>query len=151
MRGFVLSELLVTLAIVAVLALAAYPGYEAYVRRARLYEAQQAMILNMRHLEQHYMQRFSFKKNRREWADLPVVQTKHFCIRMQGDPSSTKRYDDSYTMKAVAFDRQREPRVLVVSQDGRWRICGHSHSSCSDTGYFTNPNNQSGDSACIAQ
>nr|UOP05130.1 prepilin-type N-terminal cleavage/methylation domain-containing protein [Conchiformibius kuhniae] len=151
MRGFVLSELLVVLLILSVLAVAAYPGVEAYVRRARLYEAQQAMMLNMRHLEQHYMQRFSFKKNRREWADLPVAQTKHFCIRMQGNPASTNKYDDSYTMKAVAFDRDREPRVLVVSQDGRWRVCERSRSRCDDAGYFSNPNNQSGDSGCVAQ
>lgn len=146
-RGFTVTELLVSWLIMAVLLGVAYPSWDMYVRRTRMYEVQQAMMDNIRHLERYYSHHYSFKKNSRAWATLPHKRTQHFCIRMQGQPKGIDA--GKFTMKAVSFDKEREPRVLVVNQDSMWTICATSGSSCADTGYFKNPGRV--DHACAVQ
>lgn len=137
-QGFTLIELMVVIAVLAILAVIAYPSYQSYTRKKRLHEAQTAMLENVRHLEQHYSQHKNFKKNSTTWADLPHPQTEHFCIRFQGNPRGTNS-ENSYALKAVAFDRESEPRVLVVSHDLSTVLCESSTSSCDEPDFFRNP------------
>lgn len=156
--GFTLIELMVVIAVLAILTVIAYPSYRDYIRRARLFEAQTAMLDNASALEQHYMKRFSFKQNSTTWAKLPYPNTpdpdkkdkeKHFCIRMQGNPRGTNT-DSEYRMKAVAWDKDFEPRVLVMNQDRQFFLCESSTSSCQDgEAFFANPGRA--DKNCVSQ
>jgi type IV pilus assembly protein PilE len=57
-RGFTLLELLVTLAIVAILAALAWPGYGAIIQRAQRNDARLA-LMTIQHAEEVHYQRFN--------------------------------------------------------------------------------------------
>jgi type IV pilus assembly protein PilE len=57
-RGFTLLELLVTLAIIAILAALAWPGYGAILQRAQRNDARLA-LLGIQHAEEVHYQRFN--------------------------------------------------------------------------------------------
>lgn len=135
--GFTLTEFLVVVSILAILALFAVPLYQNYVKEARLKDAQAALLKNARHLEKTYSQKFSFKKNSTTWLDLPETQTAHFCIKMQGNPRGAA--NDKFTIKAVALNKKNEPRVLTINQDNMMMLCENSASTCQDkTAFFAN-------------
>lgn len=137
-RGFSLPQLLTALAVAALLAAIAYPAYQESVRKGRLAHAKQALADNAAALERHYGNRMNYKKNSTTWADLPIRQTEHFCIRMQGNPRGTNN-DHTYALKAVALDPRREPRALILNQDGMFLLCAQTTSSCGETEFFANP------------
>lgn len=133
-KGLTLTELLTALAIVCILIAIMYPLAFAYIRKGRIYDAQQALLHNVRGLESYYSLHYQFKKNSTTWADLPVQKTDFFCIKMQGSPTSFN--GDHYTMKAVAFNKEIEPRVLVINQDLRMMQCESSTSTCDEQSFF---------------
>ena len=59
-RGFSLVELLITIAIVGVLAAIAYPSYTTYVRRANRTDATRTMMVDAQALQRCYSQNFSY-------------------------------------------------------------------------------------------
>ena len=136
-KGFTLVELLVTVVVIAVLVAITYPLYNNYVKNARLSEAHQAMMDNAQALERHYANHANFKKSSTQWADLPITQTSDFCIRMLGNPRGTES-EAAYSMKAVAFDKNNEARVLIHSHDGTSLICESSTTTCDETPFFKN-------------
>ncbi|QMT32519.1 type IV pilin protein [Alysiella filiformis] len=127
-RGFTLAQMLVVMGILAVLTAIAYPSYVNYVKNGRLNDAQRALIINAQNLEQHRNKHHSYKKNSTTWADLSLNATSHFCIKMQGNARGAN--DDKFTIKAVAFNKNHEPRVLSINQDHMLMICENSESSC---------------------
>ena len=58
--GFTLVELMITLAIIGILASITYPGYAAYMARARRIEGQLALVDAMQRQERYYSQRNSY-------------------------------------------------------------------------------------------
>jgi type IV pilus assembly protein PilE len=54
--GFTLTELMITLAIVAILASMAYPSYQEFVLKSRRAEAKAALMDNMQLFERHFSQ-----------------------------------------------------------------------------------------------
>lgn len=132
--GFALVELAVCVAVLGLLAALAYPAYVGYVRRAALEEVRAAMMKDMRFMEQHYRLYGRFKKNSTTWPDLPVTGTERFCIRLHGVARGAAA--DKYTLKAVAFDKEGEPRVLKMNEQGHTVLCAYSANSCSDPGGF---------------
>ena len=137
--GFTLIEVMVAAAVLAVLAAIAYPSYQRHVKNARMKQASAVLFDNARALEQFYARNRSFKADSTTWADIPFTRNGHFCFKMQGNAQGA--LTNSFTVKAVALDKDNEPRVLRINQDHILTICESSNSSCSDTSpYFSNAN-----------
>lgn len=130
-KGFTLLQLMITVVIIGILATFSTLLYQRYIRDARITEVRSVMMRNAHALEQHYMRNRSFKQNSTTWADLPETQTDIFCIRMQGQARGAN--SDKFTIKAVAFDKNNEPRVFKLNQDLRFFVCETSKSTCNDT------------------
>lgn len=137
-NGFTLMETMIAVAALAILAAIAYPAYRESVRQGRLADARRALMDNAAALEQHYARHMNYKQNSTTWMDLPIRETAHFCIRMQGNPRGTNT-NSAYALKAVALDKRSEPRALVLNQDGTFLLCQQTDSSCSETAFFANP------------
>ncbi|MDO4433873.1 MAG: type IV pilin protein [Alysiella sp.] len=133
-----LIEILVVVGVVSILIAIAYPMYQNHIRKARLNQALEVMTENARALERHYAINGNFKKNSTTWADLPFSQTEHFCIKLQGNPRGTND-NRTFSLKAVAWDKRSEARVLIFNQDQTIQICESSSSNCAEKHFFANP------------
>ena len=135
--GFTLMEMMMVLAILAIVAAIAWPSYQNHVRQTRLNEAKSALLNNSQALERFYSQNHRFKINSTTWMPLPITETAHFCLRLQRKPRGTHS-DNIYTLKAVAFQPEQEPRIIKISQDLTVMVCEESSSRCSEsTPFFT--------------
>lgn len=139
-RGFTLSEMLIVIVILGVLAAIAYPSYTRYVRKARLSDAQKDLMDNVRQLNRFYAQNATFKKNSTTWADLAVTRNEFFCYKLHGNPRGVA--GDKFTIKAVAFDKTKEPRVLLIDQDSTVRLCESSSNVCNNDAFFASSGRQ---------
>ncbi|XXQ69257.1 type IV pilin protein [Neisseriaceae bacterium B1] len=137
-RGITLLELLAAIVIIGILAAIAHPNYQRYIQKARLQTALKAMTENSHALERYYAGHGNFKKNSTTWADLPITQTEHFCIKMQGNPRGTNN-SHQYAIKAVAFNKNAEPRALIINQDQSAQLCQSTTSTCTELDFFNNP------------
>ena len=133
-RGFTLMELLIVLAVLAVLAAVAVPSYQRYVKDARLQDAHVLLLKNAHMMERFYQKHRSFKQTSTTWPDLAETATGHFCIRPQGNPRGA--HDDKFTLKAVAFDKNGEARVLKINESLITVVCESSANSCDDADAF---------------
>lgn len=133
-KGYTLVELLVALSIAAVLVLIAYPTYQKYVRNANLKKAQMALLENARFMGRFYQQKGRFKLNSTTWPDLPVKDAGEFCIRPSGQAKGI--LNDKFTLKAVAYDKNNEPRVLKINESLTMFVCESSSNTCEDKGTY---------------
>ncbi len=132
--GFTLLQLLITLAIAAILAALSLPAYDRYIRHTQLQAARAALLENAHFLERFYQQHKSFKQNSTTWPTLPITETDAFCIRLHGVARGLPH--DKFTLKAVAFDQEREPRVLKINEALTATICETTINSCDDDNTF---------------
>ncbi|WP_416190061.1 type IV pilin protein [Neisseria sp. CCUG17229] len=132
--GFNLIEILIVMVIVALLATLTYPTYQAYIKKTDLHVAHAVLMQNGQFMERFYQQKGSFKKTSTSWPELPVIATEKFCIR----PNNNARgaHDGKFTLKAVAFNSQNEPRVLKIDESLTTFICESSASSCNNDDAF---------------
>ncbi|UOO81281.1 prepilin-type N-terminal cleavage/methylation domain-containing protein [Uruburuella testudinis] len=135
-QGFTLLQLLLAVALLAILATAAWPAYEKHIRRTELQAARTALLENAHFMERFYQQHRSFKQTSTTWPALPVGATDAFCIRPQG--LARGALDGKFTLKAVAFNQNREPRTIKINEALTTIICETTTSSCDDdNSYFT--------------
>lgn len=93
-RGFTLIELMVTIAIIAILASIALPAYSDYVIRSRIAEATSGLAAKRARIEMYY-------DNNRTYAAAPdctsdTTTSKVFTFSCSGTPDTT-----TYTLQAV--------------------------------------------------
>lgn len=133
-QGYSKLQLLVTLAVIIILTVIAYPYYRQHQLQARLNQAKAALLINGQFLAVHYQKHLSYKQNKHNWPELPVSKNQHFCFRIQGNPSFAR--EEHFTLKAVAINTEAEPRIIKLNQDGRIFICQSSTSRCDEENHF---------------
>ncbi|WP_440027687.1 type IV pilin protein [Chromobacterium amazonense] len=125
-RGFTLLEMMICLAIAALLLSLAAPAYQQYMQRARLEEAKAALLENS-----HFMQRWYheygvyYQEGPLAWPTLPASGTAAFAI---GFSSATPSADN---VEQASFIIEARPKpgsgldewLLKVDQDGSIKQC----------------------------
>lgn len=89
-------------------------------------------------MERFYQQNGSFKKTSTAWPDLPNSRSlENFCIYPHG--LARGALDGKFTLKAVALDKNKEPRVIKINESLTTFICESTTSSCDDVtkNYFS--------------
>jgi type IV pilus assembly protein PilE len=114
--GFTLIELMITVAIVGILATIAYPSYQEYVRRANRADAQAAMLEDAQFLERFFT---TSNPSTYSGADLP---------KQQSPESGTPKYSittaaaspTGFRIQAVPADGYEDPKcgTLTIDQTG---------------------------------
>ncbi len=133
-QGFTLVELLAAIAVLAVLAVITVPAYQKYVRDTRLNHARTVLLQNAHFMERFYQQHRSFKQTSTTWPALPHTATGYFCIRPQANARGA--HDGKFTLKAVAFDKNGEARIIKINESLTAVVCESSTSTCADSGGF---------------
>ena len=102
LRGFTLIELMITVAIVGILAAIAYPSYQDHIRKARRAEGQSALLELAQFMERYYTLNNSYLDDDGEAPALPFDEapkdgaTKYYDLGFSSDPTAT-----SYTLEAT--------------------------------------------------
>lgn len=136
-RGFTLIQLLVVIGIVGILTRLAWSGYQKQLQMAQLYQAQIALIENAHFMHRHYRQFASFKVNSQQWPTLPIIETPHYCIKLQGHPRGL--HDDEFTIKAVPKSPTQSSNILFIDQNLGVKLCQSSLNHCDEGLFFPNP------------
>ncbi|OYY62256.1 MAG: hypothetical protein B7Y51_08845 [Burkholderiales bacterium 28-67-8] len=84
-RGFTLIELMITVAIVAILSSIAYPSYRDYIARGRRAEAQSQLMQAAQWMERFYAENYAYDQNT---AGVAVTDATLFPARYSQSPTS---------------------------------------------------------------
>ncbi len=110
-KGFTLIELMITVAIVGILASIAYPSYREYVAKSRRAEARTVLLAAQQWMERFYSENYRYDKNSAGVAVTDDTQFPNYFkvspVKGQGSPVYdvsvvvTEGVRDSYSLKAV--------------------------------------------------
>lgn len=100
-HGFTLIELMITVAIIGILAAVAYPSYREYVAKSRRAEAQALLMQSVQWMERFYAENYSYSANT---AGVAVDDASMFPARYSQSPASgTATYTIAVNATATTF------------------------------------------------
>lgn len=131
-NGFTLIELMIVVAVLAIIATIAVPSYSHFTRRAHLRDAQAALMENAYALEQYYTRNHNFGTAAKR-PPLVKSSTNHFNIAFASNNAcnGTANDGDHYCLIASAKNTSSEPRVLVLTEAGQMQLCAGNTSAAS--------------------
>lgn len=99
-RGFTLIELMITVAIVAILAGIAYPSYKESVARSRRAEAQAILLEASQYMERFYAENYRYDKNT---ANVAVTDSALFGSRFSKSPKEGTATNYTITLPSATL------------------------------------------------
>jgi len=126
LAGFTLIELMITVAIVGILAAVAMPSYKNYIRRGQQPEAFNALSDYRTKMEQYYQDNRNYGSAAAKCADATTASSwntfpttiKYFTFTCAADTASGDTTQQSYTITATGVAGQVKDDVYTIDQNG---------------------------------
>jgi type IV pilus assembly protein PilE len=141
--GFTLIEVMVTVAIIAILAAVAIPNYTDYTRRGKLVEGTAALLAMRTKMEQYYQDNRSYVTPGGAVLDactagssVPKPTLKHFTI----DCNTPARTATTYTITATAIDSNVLGIAFTINEANARTTVVTSGSTMGNAGYVSQAN-----------